>query len=143
MLEYAVGELSLGLRSVAAKIARKHGSIITLTLDVVITDFPIFTMENPEGVISNLQSTLALMAHDYLGHRRVVEFVSETEPSSLIGVTASRRPKLLFVPASVEVPFGNGSELVGYVSCVGVYALRPSHRAHYKGHFTSSPYTKR
>ncbi|MBI2142995.1 hypothetical protein HYU20_01485 [Candidatus Woesearchaeota archaeon] len=145
MLESIAEELSVGLRSTASKIASKHGCIVTSTLDVHLNDFPVFSQRDPQGLVSNIKTVMALTVLDMAGYMRVSDFIAETEPSSLIGVTASGRPRLLIVPAIVNVLIeGKEGDSDGYVSAVGIYTLRPMNRGvRFAAPFTSVPYKER
>ncbi len=145
MLESVLEEALIGIRSSASKIARKHGCIITSTLDVHINEIPVFSQYDADGFIHSLRQVTTFATFQYMNHRGVVRIVAESEPSSIIGISASGRPKLLIVPAVVRVPaFTNSGDSTGFVSAVGIYTLRPRDSGfRFAARFTNVPYNER
>lgn len=145
MLESIVGKVSSGIRSAAAEIAFNANCVVAYTLDVRLNVYPVFSEGDSEGLVRDLRSVTGLAEKDYMYCRGVVDFVRETDPACLIGVTASGEPRILIVPSIAAFSIrSNGEGSNSFVSCVGVYALRPRQSGvRYPWRFTSSPYTER
>ncbi|MBI2549607.1 hypothetical protein HYV83_00310 [Candidatus Woesearchaeota archaeon] len=145
MLESVVEKASIVIRTSASEIAHKYGCIITSTLDVHMNEFPIFSQYDASGLIHGLEQVTAFATLQYANRRGVVGLVGETNPSHIIGVSASGRPKLLILPTVVQIPvLTNGGDSTGFVSAVGIYTLRPiDRRVRFAAPSTSVPYTER
>ena len=145
MLESVVKDASVKIRLSASNLANKYHCIITSTLDVYMNEFPVFSQDDNSGLIHGLELVMAFAMIQYTNHRRVVGLVEQNNPSHILGISASGRPKLLILPAVVQVPvFANSGDSAGFVSAVGIYTLRlMDRRVRFEVPFTSVPYKAR
>ncbi|MBI3037316.1 hypothetical protein HYY73_06245 [Candidatus Woesearchaeota archaeon] len=145
MLDSVVEKAFIGISSLAFNIALEYGCIITSILDVHITEFPIFSQYDASGLLHDVKEVTAFAMSQYANRRAVARLVDGTNPSHIIGISATARPRLLIVPALIDVPaLANSGDSVGLVSAVGIYTLRPiDRRVRFDAPFTSVPYNER
>ncbi len=145
MLESVVENVLSKICSSATEFAHDYGCIITSTLDVRVNVFPVFSQYDTDGLIHGLTQVTTFATLQYANRKGVAGLVEESDPSNIIGVSASGRPNLLILPVVVKVPVSaNGADSIGFVSAVGIYTLRPKDkRVRFASPFTSIPYNVR